>query len=270
MTFANAIRALWLSGGLAIALVAARKPLTSVRPLRPADVAPASFFTGEFARGAVHPSTTEGVLPPGTETIGSWIESDGAEGRAETVWTHVPLLAESIRVCVAGFPQHAGCRLWAEIRRRDGSISHVGCTLANPQDHWAAWDFVVPSGTEALRLVGEDRAADFQGWFGFSEPIMRPRRIAGSLLEFAQVFATFALALTLVWLPGLIGVRWVERPEIRLAVQLGAGPLALVAIAIAAWFAEESFRPHFSASSSSSCGGWRSGCQFGGNHLCPI
>jgi len=51
----------------------------------------------------------------------------------------------------------------------------------------------------------------------------------------AQVLATLALALSLVWLPGLLAARAVVAPELRAVIVLGSGPFCLVGIGLLLW-----------------------------------
>ena len=159
----------------------------------------------------------------------------------------LPRLSPAIKVFVAGFPAHSGCVLWAEFRRADGFVFRTDCRVSSPAERWTAWDIEAPSGTVAMRMVGENDTKVLppnRSWIGISEPLMqKPAAAMAAVIEFTQVFAAFALVVTLIWLPGLILARRVARPEIKVVVLLGSGPLALVLIGMAAWVTGGAIRP---------------------------
>ncbi|MDO8539128.1 MAG: hypothetical protein Q7S40_01700 [Opitutaceae bacterium] len=226
-------RLVWISGGVAVLLGLARDQVLYESPLLPREATTTAWGEGGFRANAVHPSTAAGVLPRHIETRGSWLDTDEWQGRAETRWLSTP--DGLVRVGVAGYPQHAGCKLWAEFRRADGTISRAECPLENPHEEWKAWDFRPPAGAVALRIIAEDRASDVQGWLAFSQPFAERPPIIVVLYLFAQGFATLALALTLVWGPGLLWAPSGAAPDIRMALWLATGPVILGACGFLIW-----------------------------------
>ncbi len=244
MNAPGAIRALWLAGALALPLAWVRDSLTRFERLFPADTASRALSDGGFKPDAVPGKISRASLPPGLAIVGSWSEAGRWQGKTEAAWSPLPARVGSIRVFVAGFPQHRGCALRAEFRRADGFVFRIDCDLPNPAEAWAAWDCEAPSGSVALRLVAEDNAGEPQGWLGFSEPLAKQRLgAAGLAVEFAQAWSAFALVVTLVWVPGLALARFSTRHDVRLVILLGAGPFALVAIALVTWLGGGVARP---------------------------
>lgn len=109
------LRAIWLAAGLALVLGFVREPvlrsLPRARLLSSSDAAPnAAWFGGEFRHEGVYPTTIAGLLPPNVPTVGSWVDGDEWQGRAETAWFEAT--SRIVSVGVVGYPQNAGCNLW--------------------------------------------------------------------------------------------------------------------------------------------------------------
>jgi hypothetical protein len=258
MKSSRLMRFIWLAGGLAIVLGLARGPVLHMlgrgKLLAPVEGARvAAWFAGEFRADGAYPTTVPGLLPPRVPTIGSWIDGDEWQGHAETAWFAAsrPL----IRVCVAGYPQTAGCKLRAEFRDPAGAITSIECPLPNPCESWNSWEIHRPAGATALRIVAEDRSSAITGWVAFSHPFETIPAVVTAAYLHAQIWTTLALALVLIWGPGLICADRLARlgrvgtgqsllsraglpdAEMRAPILIGTGPLALAAAGILIWAA---------------------------------
>lgn len=162
--------AIGIAGGLGLAFLLLA-PESKFPPRQIYDVTPpkGAWSDGCFVSPGVFPTTTGGVLPLGFPTIGSWQNGDAWNGDGATLWTDV--VSRRVRVCVAGYPQQRDCKLWAEFRRADGSVSRTNCNIGNPAETWLPWDFRVPFGAVAMRIKAEDFSSHHAGWLGFSAPI---------------------------------------------------------------------------------------------------
>lgn len=232
------VRAIWLAGGLALALGLGRDAVLGLLP-RPRELPRLdgaigrSWLSGEFATGRGFDSLAAGRLPAQVQTASSGLFGDAWQGRAETAWFKTkPRL---IHVAVAGYPQHAGCKLWAEFRDDAGVITRLDCPIPDPREEWNVWEITRPAGAVAVRLVAEDRATDNAGWLAFSHPFRAWPGVVTAAFLHVQFFATLALALTLVWGPGLLWCPRGAAPEIRTVLLVGAGPLILAALGVLVW-----------------------------------
>ncbi len=240
------LRAIWAAGGLALLLGVGRDNLLRLMPqpreLPRLDGATGKpWLTGDFKVGGIYPATAAGLLPANIQNAGSWVGSDEWQGRSETAWFKAkPWL---IHVGVVGYPQHPGCKLWAEFRTDDGSVTRIDCLITDPREAWNVWEIHRPANAVAVRLVAEDRAKDTTGWIAFSHPFRAwPGAVTAGLLH-VQLFATMALALVLVWGPGLLWFPRGASAEIRSIFIIGTGPLLLAALGAFIWWADGSFRP---------------------------
>jgi hypothetical protein len=218
------LRFVWFAAGLALLLGFVREPvlrsLARAQVLAPGDgVGGGAWFSGGFRNDGAYPTTVPGLLPPGVPTIGSWIDGDAWQGNAETAWFAAS--NRVVRVCVAGYPRTAGCKLRAEFRASDGAITSVECPLPNPSESWNAWEIHRPTGATAIRIVAEDRSSAITGWVAFSQPFETRRAAITAAYLHAQIWTTVALALVLIWGPGLMwvdaivarrGSGWVKTP----------------------------------------------------------
>ena len=231
--FVTAIRVLWIAGGFAMLLGGSRAPALRPTMLNPSVPTEAGWVSGEFKPDGVYPTTDASTRPDDLVAVGSWIDGDGWRGRSETVWLRAGLRAG---VSVAGYPQHAGCSLWAEFRNAAGAITRSRCDIPDPHERWVTWNLDVPPATTELRLIAEDNAVDGGGWLAYSRPFAQPV-VPWPPLVFvlAQVLSTVALALVLVFGPGLF---WTSRPisaAPALAFMVGLGPAILVGIGLMVW-----------------------------------
>ncbi|MFM7749964.1 MAG: hypothetical protein ACKPB0_06055, partial [Opitutaceae bacterium] len=87
------------------------------------------------------------------------------------------------------------------------------------------------------------RTAAHTGWIAFSHPFRSWPLELESAWSLAQLTATFALALVLLWGPGLLACPRDANPSIRCLWFLGAGPLALAAAGIGIWCLGPWIRP---------------------------
>ena len=231
--FAAVFRGLWIAGGLAILLGMLPAPVPKLSMLMSTSSGEAGWGVGEFQPNGVYPTTDASTLPATLPTVGSWIGGDGFRGNAATVWFRV---GRRVGVMVAGYPQHTGCELWAELRDAGGNVTRVRCDLTDPRERWARWTIELPQGVAELRLVAEDAAVDGGGWLAFSRPFTQPA-VPWLPLSFSlgQVLGTWALALILIFGPGLVWAPRAATPAVALAFEIGLGPAVLAAIGGAVW-----------------------------------
>ncbi len=244
MTGVKAMRGIWTFAGMALVLSLVRGTFVHLQSTAaPLAGNPSAWCVGGFRPEGHFTGTNATTLPPNARTVGSWNNGDEWQGEAATNW--LPVSPGLVRVYVAGYPQHSGCKLTAEFRHADGSITPVDCPIPDPHEEWKPWSFRSSRGTVAVRLVAWDRASDTYGWLAFSEPFATPFSPLAEWFMFGQVFATLALALTLLWGPGLV---WTPREaggELRAVLVLGLGPALLTAAGVAIWSFDGMARPHY-------------------------
>ncbi len=226
-------RILWLLAGLALVLGLAREPLLGLLPT-PRELPRFDGRTGQpWIQGGFGPQIIpQGLLPPHIQHVSSWVDSDAWQGRAESAWFKAN--RRIIHVGVAGHPRLPGCSLWAEFKLGDGTIRRVDCRIPNPDTEWSVWEIATPGGAVAVRIVGEDRTSAFLGWIAFSHPFRAWPGWISATYQGVQLIATLALALLLVWAPGLVLATRIAAP-LRLPVLLGTGPLLLAAAGGLLW-----------------------------------
>lgn len=241
---ARILCAIWLLGGCALLLGLGRGPILGLLPAprelpRQDGATGRPWVDGHFVAAGAYQQIAAGRLPPHIHAVSSWHGTDAWQGRAESAWFKASRWL--IHVGVAGYPRLAGCRVWAEFRDADGNITTVDCPLPNPREEWSDWEIVRPAGAIAVRIVAEDRTAAHTGWVAFSHPFRAWPGVVTAAWQHAQVWSTLALALTLVWGPGLLRLTH-RRPALPLdaATLIGTGPLLLAALggmtwAIGAW-----------------------------------
>ncbi len=240
MRLSSTLRVIWIAGGLALLLGLGRDSFPGRLP-RPRELPRQDggtglpWVTGDFLPVPGIQEIVTGSLPPGIQQATTWRGEDEAQGRVETAWfrTSRPVLHAG----VAGYPQRPGLRLWAEFRAADGAITRVDCPLDDPREEWTTWTISRPAGAAAVRLVAEDRSAEMYGWVAFSHPYRGSPTPPITVYQHAQVYTTVALALTLIWGPGLLLLRRPVPPELRAFVLLAAGPLTLAALGVGLWCA---------------------------------
>ncbi len=239
-------RALWLAGGLAILLGALRGPILDLIPpprgLPRADGATGRpWVTGDFAATRALPGITDTLRLGNLEVATSHVHGDADRGRAETAWFRAS--RSVVCVAVAGYTHHAGISLRAEWRDAAGEISRVDCPLTDPRETWALWELNRPPDARELRLIAEDRTGTHTGWIAFSHPFRSWPPELESAWSLAQLAATFALALVLLWGPGLLACPREAGAAIRCVWFLGSGPLALAAAGVGVWCLGPWIRP---------------------------
>lgn len=244
------LRIVWIAAGLALALGLGRDAFFALLP-RPRELPRLDGATGrpwlhgDFALAA--PGLAPGLRPPHIPQASSGAHGDEWKGRSETAWFRV-VRRTWVHVAVAGYPQHRGCRLWAEFRTADGAIERIHCPLPDPREQWNVWPIRRPAGAVAVRIVAEDWAADTAGWLAFSHPFRAAPAIITAAYQCTQIFATLALALTLLWGPGLAWSPRGQSPERRIMFLLGLGPLVLAALGVLVWSLSGTIRPVVPAS----------------------
>ena len=242
------VRLVWLAGGLALLLGAGRDAALGLLPKprelpREDGATGRAWIAGDFGPVNGIQQIATGVLPTAIQQATSWLGGDGAQGRAETAWFRAS--RRIIYVGVAGYPQRPGLRLWAEFRAADKTLTRVDCRLPDPREEWQVWTIDRPADSLAVRLVAEDRSSETFGWIAFTHPFRAPPGWMTAAYLHAQVYTTVALALTLLWGPGLLLWRRAMPPEIRSLVLLAAGPLALAAGGAITWCASGWVSPGF-------------------------
>jgi hypothetical protein len=268
------LRFLWFAGGLALLLGISRQTMVELMP-RPRELPRLDGATGkrwvdeQFVGRETSQQIEAGLLPEHIQRVSSWVGSDEWQGRAETAWFKAS--RRLVHVGVAGYPQHRGCTLWAEFRTATGETTHINCPLINPRERWNVWEIRRPAGAVAVRLIAEDRASDNAGWVAFSHPFRAWPGVITAGYQLLQLCATTALALVLIWGPGLLwfcanngrtretlaAANHVAKPvereanahpvfthdAVRLVFLLGGGPLILAAIGIVIWSLSGVVRP---------------------------
>lgn len=229
---------LWLAAGLALFLGAGRDTILGLIPkprelprLDRATGQPwiAGDFTGQFD----YQTIAEVALPTGIKRASSWQGTDAFQGKAESAWFSVT--RSVVHVGVAGYPQHAGCSVVAEFRSLDGKITRLTCPLSNPKEQWRVWEIDRPPDALAVRMIVEDRASDYTGWVAVTHPFRAWPSILPIVFQHLQLYTTVALALVLIWGPGLVWYPRTAAPEIRALFLVGNGPLVLAMLGAVVW-----------------------------------
>ena len=141
MSIPAILRALWLAGGLALLLGAARDLLPGLLP-KPRELPRQDggtgrpWVTGDFLPVPRIQEIATGALPDRIQQATTWLRDDAAQGRAETAWFRTT--RHFVHVCVAGYPQLPGVKLWAEFRTPEGAVKRVDCPLFDPREQWIA------------------------------------------------------------------------------------------------------------------------------------
>ena len=230
-------RLVWLLGGLALVLGWGRETLLGLLP-RPRELPRLDnrtgqpWLQGEFTRDD---RLAPGQLPLHLRTASSHVGGDDFTGRAETAWFKAS--RRTLFAGVAGYPNRSGCTVWAEFIDPAGTITRVECRMPDPREEWAIWTIARPVGAVAVRIIAEDRATKWGGWVAISHPFRAWPPEFEAVYSFFQVVTTLALALTLVWGPGLCWGAPSAPAAIRAVWFLGAGPLSLAAAGAAIWTA---------------------------------
>lgn len=255
-----ALRLIWIAAGVAVLLGSIRDrvlALVSDATLVPRfETTAGAWFAGGFRVNGAYPTTEAGALPPNVPHSGSWLDTDEWQGETATVWFAAK--QRSVRVGVAGYPQLPGCQLRAEFRTAEGAMSRLDCAIANPRERWGIWKIDLPRGAVAFRLLAEDHNAGHAGWIAFSHPFTSWKSEVTTAYQFAQVGTTTALALLLIWGPGLW---WATRRHEdgrtgsidadadhpswawHAVTLMGAGPLVLAVVGLVGWTASGQLSP---------------------------
>lgn len=205
---------------------------------------PAIEGTGKFVPLGVYPSTSPNDLPPGLQTRGSWLGSDSFKGSYLTDWFQArPVMT----LMVAGYPTQRPNRLEVEVMKKDGTSSILIFNGINPAESWQPWTVRLPTDAVSMRIRAVDGSSELGGWLGFSQPFSPVVWSMACLWPFVQIAAAAALALTLLYGPGLI---WFSRGK-RSAADLGLaaliGPLLLASTGILSWALGGWIRPAITA-----------------------
>lgn len=207
-------------------------------PLPPRASAPLPL-TGEPANRASGGWQPEAYCAPGgpparfrhLERLGSWVGGDAFVGEAFSAWYKAPGRGR-VTVLVSGYPRLAGNRLAAEVRHRDGSIARIPFEDEDVREAWRAWEFEPAPGAEAVRIHGVDAESGMCGWLAFTEPTSTSLASTWSPVMTAQTVGMVALALLVVFGPGLL---WQHRRGTDLQPVLWTGPLLLITGGLFCW-----------------------------------
>lgn len=247
---ASLLRALWLLAGLALVLGWSRDALFDLLPAarelpRLDGRTGQPWITGDFGPQIL----PRGQLPRGIQHVSTWVGSDAFMGRAETAWFKAN--RRTVYVAVAGYPARPGRTLVAEFRDAAGAVvARVDFRASgdpDPREEWALWEIRRPAAAVAVRLVAADRAPGFAGWFAFSHPFRAPPPELSAAYQLLQLAATAALALVLLWGPGLLACPAAASAPTRLLGFLGLGPLLLALGGAVVWTAGPLVPPRVSA-----------------------
>ena len=239
-------RIIWVLGGLALLLGFGRERILgwipAPRELPRFDGATGrAWISGGFDLGSREREPGDGLLSPGIQNATSWVGGDDWQGRAESAWFKAN--RRVISVGVKGYPHDHGCRLWAEFRAADGTVTSIDCPLLNPREAWSVWEITTPNGSVAMRVVGEDRSAQHAGWIAFSHPYRAWPASIHAVFQGFQLLATTALVLVFVWGPGLLWHRRATSTAGQAVLLVGLGPLLLAVLGVGLWAAGLIFPP---------------------------
>jgi hypothetical protein len=244
------LRGLWLLAGLAVLLGWNRDTLLGLLPAarelpRLDGAVGRPWIAGDFAPQIIAGS----ALPRRIQHVSTWVGSDAAVGRAETAWFKAN--RRTVYVAVAGYPTRPGRTLVAEFRDTAGTtIARVDFRASghpDPREAWALWEIRRPPAAVAVRFVASDQAVGWGGWFAFSHPFRAPPPELTSAFQLLLVAATVALALVLLWGPGLLVCPAAASAPARLLWFLGLGPLLLAFGGAVVWAAGPLVSPRLSS-----------------------
>jgi hypothetical protein len=178
------------------------RPLAAVDPGTPA-IGESEWRENPVASGA--PASRYRLA-----TRSSAVGGDAYTGKHVTHWYRA---VPRITVLVIGGPTRPGNELSVEFQCAGGRTERLVFTGNEPGESWQPWIFSAPADAEALRIHAVDANRGFRGWLGFTEPCAVTVWDTISWKMVLQTLATVALALTLVWGPG-----------VALAARRGRGP----------------------------------------------
>jgi hypothetical protein len=159
----------------------------------------------------------------------SAVGGDGFTGEHTTGWYAA---APDAAILVAGYPTLPPNRLELEVLAGDGSSSVLVFQGVDPGEGWAAWRPGLPATAKAFRIHAVDGTTGFHGWLGFSEPFRLPLGLSWDPWMVWQTLTTVALAVVLVFAPGLL---WRARYGSLAMAVLVPGPVLLAVGGGACW-----------------------------------
>ena len=235
---ARLFRVIWWAAGLSLLLAAGRDRVLGLIPQprelpREDRATGRPWISGDFTNKIDYQEIADGRLPAYLPRASSWQHNDAWQGGAESAWFRASTAV--IHVGVAGYPRHHGCAITAEFKDAAGHVTRVPFPLRDPGERWQVWEINRPAGAVAVRVVAEDRTSDFTGWVAFSHPFRAWPSVLPIIWEHLQLYTTVALALTLVWGPGLFWYPRGTAPAVRLFFLIGIGPLILAGIGVLVW-----------------------------------
>lgn len=215
-------------------------PPVSVSQLPALDPAePALAGDGFVENGAyttTPPPSIRGFLP----LYGSWLHTDASLGRVHTAWD--PAVSK-FYIFVAGYPNHVGNELFAEVS--NGSASYIKYPILFYDSPGESWRLVsislaeFPAATK-FRIVGVDGSAALGGWLGFSPPFRIEPDNAYLLRQLLLVFLTAVAAMLFFLAPGFLLRQ--RRPVAFIWVPF-AGLMLLALGGLLAWIAPHRASP---------------------------
>lgn len=222
---------------LALLIGPARLGLGRATILPGLEGAPLAFADGSFTADGVYSRDSARLLPKGLDYRGSWVGSDAFQGEYTTGWYAPP---RAFLVKTSGYPALPGLSLEAAFRFPDGHVETIPYRGANTGEAWYTWSIETPAEAVAVQLRASDRTGELCGWLAFSAPFTIADQISRQLWALLQITTTFALALTLLYGPGLLWLGRQSREASALAPALLFGPLLLAGLGAFCWI----------------CGGW--------------
>jgi hypothetical protein len=217
-----------------------RRPPLPVTALAPLDSASPSLSGSGFAENSVYPTTPHPALRGSLPLFGSWLQTDASTGRVETPWYPT---APSFNIFVAGYPNHPGNALYAEVSTGAPPYRIVPILFYDtPGESWRLTSVSLDQIPHAVkfRIVAIDGSTIGGGWLGFSPPFDIGTDTLYLLRQVFFVFLTAVAAPLFLLAPGLLLRQ--KRPLAWIWIPF-TGLLVLALIGLLAWIAPHSLKP---------------------------
>jgi hypothetical protein len=230
----------FLLAGAVVHINPIRLVVSSPKPIDPGE--PSISGTG-FASNAVYPATPLPFIRGNLSFYGSWLKSNTPTGTVRSPW-YPPL--PQFCVFVAGYPNHPGNELFAEVDTARSGVVRLPLSPKNePRESWFLMNVSLAEVREPVRfrIVAVDGSTTF--WLGFSQPFLGGG--ADNLRLFKQlslVILATAASLVAFLSPGLLLRQKLLRsfsrrlPFIFVPVP---GLLLLALLGLASWIGPQQF-----------------------------
>lgn len=214
-------------------------PPLPVAALTPLDTSQPTISGTGFVRNGVYLTTPPVSLRGSLPFFGSWLQTDTSTGRVETAWYPA---VEKFDIFVAGYPNHPGNALFAEVST--GASTYVKIPILfydSPGESWRLTTVsldTVPQATE-YRIVAVDGSTVGGGWVGFSLPFQIGTDNIWLLRQMLWVFLAAVTATLFLLVPGLLlrqhrPIAWIWIPF--------TGLLSLALVGLIAWIAPHAIK----------------------------